>query len=58
MEHRENRDDRRNDKCKQWDAIMAEVEKHRAAADKVDARIAEIRALVDSWASMTTTKVI
>jgi len=55
MEHRE-KDDRRDDKCKQWAAIMDEVAKHRSAADQVDARIKELRALVDDWASMSTTK--
>jgi prefoldin subunit 5 len=55
MEHRENREDRRDDKCKQWDSIMAEVEKHRAAADQVDARIAEIRALINNMEKMSTT---
>ena len=56
MKRRENRDDRRDDKCKQWESIMAEVARHRAAADQVDTRIAEIRTLINNWASMSTTK--
>jgi hypothetical protein len=56
MDNRKNTTDRRDTQAKAWDAIMQTVEDHTRTADRVDQHIADLRATVDRWRGMSTTK--
>ena len=56
MDNRKNITDRRDTQAKAWAAIMETVQQHTDTADRVDRHIADLRATVDRWRSMSTTK--
>jgi hypothetical protein len=56
MDNRKNTNDRRDNECKAWAAIMDTVRTHRKAADNVDKCMEDLRSTVDKWRNMSTTK--
>lgn len=56
MDKRKNCNDRRHKENAQWDSIMAEVAKSRAAIDNFESHFKEMKETHLKWARMTTTK--
>lgn len=54
MDNRKNRSDRRHKEAATWDSVMEQVASQQRVISNVAVHMAELRATVNHWASMST----